>query len=300
MVQREWADAEYSRIYWTVVDDPKFAEVFDDDRRWAAYTRLLMAAEATYPSAAPLPRWLADDVLAYLIEVRIIEVVRGSSYRIVALKAEREGRVNGNAIGGKKRSEDAERDEFGRFLPSNPTVHGEGVTPQRAESSEAPATQPAKPAIASVRASVEPARPSSRPPADPAKTRIDEDRRDEDSLIGETSRARPDRPDVQALRDRGWKRVSAKQRAVLDEVLTRHDVTGPAFAAEVIRATPKDRDPLAAVMTADRMWQASQRTRIAAEKKATAEAKAKDRAEVDALFAEPPASMRDLIAELSE
>jgi hypothetical protein len=36
-------------------------------------------------------------------------------------------------------------------------------------------------------------------------------------------------------------------------------VTGPAFAAEVINATPQDRDPLTAVMDADRLWQASQR-----------------------------------------
>jgi hypothetical protein len=68
-----------------------------------------------------------------------------------------------------------------------------------------------------------------------------------------------ERPDVQALRDRGWKRVTAKQRAVLDEVLGRHDVTGPAFAAEAIRATPRDQDPLAAVLEADRRWQAAQR-----------------------------------------
>ena len=83
-------------------------------------------------------------------------------------------------------------------------------------------------------------------------------------------------------------------------MLRRHDVTGPAFAAEVIRATPKDKDPLAAVMDADWMWQASQRARIEAEQKATADAKAKDRAEVAALFERPPASMRDLIAELSD
>lgn len=68
-----------------------------------------------------------------------------------------------------------------------------------------------------------------------------------------------ERPDVQALLDRGWKRVTAKQRAVLDEVLARHDVTGPAFAAEAIRSTPADQDPLAAVLEADRRWQAAQR-----------------------------------------
>jgi hypothetical protein len=94
------------------------------------------------------------------------------------------------------------------------------------------------------------------------------------------SRATPDRPDIQALRDRGFKRVTAKQRAVLDEVLARHDVTGPAFAAEVIRATPADADPLAAVMSADRLWQASQRKRADAEEQAWSQAKAQEKADL--------------------
>ncbi len=270
---REWAEAEYSRIYWTVVDDPKFENVFDDDRRWAAYTRLLMAAEATYPSPAPLPRWLADDVLAYLAEVRIIVVIRGSSYRIVGLKTEREGRLNGNAIGGKKRAEQAERNEQGRFVAAPSLAPADG-----------PAGSPANPAVPSVSSSDKPARSTSDKPA--VQPRRDEDRRDSDEtrilLPERTSRATTDRPDIQALRDRGWKRVSAKQRAVLDEVLARHDVTGPAFAAEVIRVTPRDRDPLAAVMDADRRWQVSERSRMVAEEAAWAKTKQREKDELAA------------------
>jgi hypothetical protein len=74
-----------------------------------------------------------------------------------------------------------------------------------------------------------------------------------------------EREDVQALLDRGWAKVTAKQRKVLDEVLARHDETGAAFAAEVIRATPADVDALAAVMDADRRWQETQRRRTDAE-----------------------------------
>lgn len=78
----------------------------------------------------------------------------------------------------------------------------------------------------------------------------------------------PERDDIAALHERGWKRVTAGQRKVLDEVLGRHDVTGPAFAAEVIRATPADRDPLAEVLAADRAWQ-ERRRRAADETEAT-------------------------------
>lgn len=257
MAGRDWAEAEYSRIYWTIVDDEKFVDVFDDDRQWAAYTRLLMAAEQAYPSPASLPRWLADDVLEVLVERRIIELIRGHKYRIVGLKAERDGRLGGHAIGGKKRSEGAERDEFGRF------VSAPGAGP-----SDEPANRPAEPANASNGASGTPVPASSGAPASQLRRDEDEDEtsRDETRISSDSSPgARADRPDIAALRARGWKRVTAKQRAILDEVLARHDQTGPAFAATVIEATPRDKDPLAAVMDADRRWQATERQRADAE-----------------------------------
>lgn len=90
--------------------------------------------------------------------------------------------------------------------------------------------------------------------------------------------ARPgERADIAALRARGWKRITKPQRAVLDEVLERHDVTGPEFAAEVIRHTPDDQDPLAAVMAADRMWQQRQRKRADDDERDWDEAKAEER-----------------------
>ena len=159
---RDWADAEYSRIYHTVIDDPKFAEVFDDDRRWAAYTRLLMAAESSYPAPVPLPRWLADDVLEHLVSVRILELVRGSSYRVVGLKAEREGRSSGRAAGGKARVAGAQRDEHGRFVAGENAGDagdaGENAGPANVQQPAGPAS-PAKPSRA------EPSLDSPQPPA---------------------------------------------------------------------------------------------------------------------------------------
>jgi len=86
-----------------------------------------------------------------------------------------------------------------------------------------------------------------------------------------------ERADVAALLERGWKQVTAGQREVLDEVLGRHDVTGPEFAAEVIRNTPPGDDPLQAVMKADALWQQSQRQRANAEEEAWQDAKAQER-----------------------
>jgi hypothetical protein len=98
-----------------------------------------------------------------------------------------------------------------------------------------------------------------------------------DSLKRGSSRGRAARADVAAWHDRGWKRVTKAQRAVLDEILARHDVTGPEFAAEAIRATPDGADPLEAVMTADRLWQDAQRRRADAEEAAWAKTKADER-----------------------
>ena len=51
------------------------------------------------------------------------------------------------------------------------------------------------------------------------------------------------------------------QRRVLDEVLSRHDQTGTAFAVAAITAAGRGTDPLKAVMQADRAWQDAQRRR---------------------------------------
>ena len=261
---RDWADAEYSRIYHTVVDDPKFDEVYDDDRRWAAYTRLLMAAEAAYPSPAPLPRWLADDVLEHLASVRIVEVVRRTSYRIVGLKAEREGRLNGNQVGGKARAEQAERDEHGRFLPrpaGEPSDEPAKTSEVQRSTSGAGASNGQLPSVAEPRTR-----------RDSAETRI--------SSGG--SRARGERVDVAALHARGWKRVTKAQRRILDEIADRHakgDDPGHAFAAEAIRNTAIEGDPLGAAMEADRLWQASRRAKVEQDEADWAETKERERVE---------------------
>lgn len=89
--------------------------------------------------------------------------------------------------------------------------------------------------------------------------------------------AKPERADVAALLARGWRGVSQGQRKVLDEVLDRHDVTGPAWAASIIDESPPDVDPLQAVILADRAWQNEQRDRAGREDAAWRSAKADDR-----------------------
>jgi hypothetical protein len=94
-------------------------------------------------------------------------------------------------------------------------------------------------------------------------------------------RLRTPRPDVDALHARGYRRVSAAQRRMLDEWADRHDETGPAWAAARIMEAPPDVDPLGYVLDADRRWQADQlaeAVREDAEWQATKRAEAADAA----------------------
>ncbi len=146
MAYQEWAAADYSRLYHTLLDDPKFATVYDDDRRWAWYTRLLIAADSAYPAPAPLPRGLPDDVLATFTELEVLVVLRGSHYRVKALQSEREGRKTGRAAGGHARVAGAQRDEHGRFL-AGADAGDAGHAGADAGASKGPATAgPASPA----------------------------------------------------------------------------------------------------------------------------------------------------------
>jgi hypothetical protein len=73
--------------------------------------------------------------------------------------------------------------------------------------------------------------------------------------------------DVAALMERGW-RVSEKQRETLYEIADRHDLTGRAWAAAIIRATPSGEDPFRAVLEADRTWQEQRESALTASEKA--------------------------------
>jgi len=81
--------APYSRVYWTIVDDPKFAAIYDDDATLALWLRLLLQADATWPAAAPLPRSARSRPLGKLVDAGLVDRVGTDRYRIHGLEAER-------------------------------------------------------------------------------------------------------------------------------------------------------------------------------------------------------------------
>lgn len=82
----------YVRVYYEVIDDPRFAEVYDDDRLLATWLRLLLVADALYPAAAPIPQGTHMASVRKLFDAGILEPLSGHRYYVHGLAAERERR----------------------------------------------------------------------------------------------------------------------------------------------------------------------------------------------------------------
>lgn len=92
--------APYSRIYHSIVDDPKFAAVYDDDRRLATWLRLLIVAEQAHPASAYIPEGTNRGALTALVDCGLVDIGTGRRFRIHGLDAERTRRGDAARVGG--------------------------------------------------------------------------------------------------------------------------------------------------------------------------------------------------------
>lgn len=86
------SERPYSRVYHEIVEDERFREVYGDDAALATWLRLLIIADAAYPTAAPIPRSCKDVPLSRLVDAGLVEMVGEDVFRIHGLVAERERR----------------------------------------------------------------------------------------------------------------------------------------------------------------------------------------------------------------
>lgn len=93
--------APYSRIYWTVLDDPKFDEVRADMRHFGSWSLLLVVADMAYPVPAFIPPSVPKASLDKLADVGLIDLLPARMYRLRGLKTERERRAEAARRGGK-------------------------------------------------------------------------------------------------------------------------------------------------------------------------------------------------------
>ena len=82
----------YSRVYWRFIEE--YPDVYDDDRAFATWMRLLILAEGTHPQPAPLPHGIKNPVLSKLVDEGLVTLLPGNRYRVKGLAAERERRAD--------------------------------------------------------------------------------------------------------------------------------------------------------------------------------------------------------------
>jgi hypothetical protein len=121
----------YSRVYWEALDDPKFAHVWDDDHALAAWLRLLVAADMSWPASATLYHGVRRQAVRLLCDVGLVDMQTAGRYRIHGLDKEREVRSEWAATAARARhSGNADG------MRSQPERNAEGM-PSKAEQSRA-------------------------------------------------------------------------------------------------------------------------------------------------------------------
>ncbi len=93
----------YARVYYSVIDDPRFAGIYDDDACFAAWVRLLLLADATWPASPPVPARCKPGAFRKLVAAGLVDEMPGHRYRIHGLNKERSNRADAAARAANKR-----------------------------------------------------------------------------------------------------------------------------------------------------------------------------------------------------
>ena len=121
----------YSRVYHSVMDDPKFDGIREDCRTFGAWVLLLIVADMSWPATSFVPPTVPRACVARLQAVHLIDLYPGRRYRVHGLDAEREKRSHSARNAAAVRwhgSGNAEtmprRDEYETSTPLPPTSGG--------------------------------------------------------------------------------------------------------------------------------------------------------------------------------
>jgi hypothetical protein len=130
----------YVRVYYSIIDDPKFEAVYGCDAALATWLRLLLIADALYPSSAPIPQGTSKRGLALLVEATIVELLPGGQYRVCGLAKERERRSSVGRAGAETRwmLAHSERNANAMRTHSDPDAIGMQAEPSLAKPSNSP------------------------------------------------------------------------------------------------------------------------------------------------------------------
>lgn len=103
--------AAYSRVYWSIIDDPKFESIYDSNDHLATWLRLLLIADQAWPAPAHLPRRASSASISALVKAGLLDIVGGGErYKVHGLEAERQRRRSDAERIRTRSARDAERD----------------------------------------------------------------------------------------------------------------------------------------------------------------------------------------------
>ena len=141
-------DRKYARVYFSVIDDPKFREVYRNEAAFGTWVKLLMAADSVWPASCALPRWVKPAPLKLLTDSGIVDVLDSDTYRIRGLDKERKARAAAAAVGGKasgrSRSVEHSLNDRSKSVPdaSNPTEQSRDEHNLAEQDAPAPSNDP--------------------------------------------------------------------------------------------------------------------------------------------------------------
>jgi hypothetical protein len=81
--------APYSRVYWSIFDDPKFDSIRSDVKHFGSWSMMLLVADMAYPAPAFVPPTIPRRSLEALVQSGLVDVLPGHLYRVHGLDAER-------------------------------------------------------------------------------------------------------------------------------------------------------------------------------------------------------------------
>lgn len=124
----------YSRVYWSIIDDERFANIYDDDRCLAWWLRLLLIADQAWPASGTLPAGIRRTPLGVLVGAGVVEI-RGNRFRIHGLDREREGRKRAATRSPTASQPGPSREAVGRSRARAPRLGSSIDTPSSGEGS---------------------------------------------------------------------------------------------------------------------------------------------------------------------
>jgi hypothetical protein len=124
----------YSRVYWSVMSDPKFDPVRDDARLLGSWLILLLAADMAYPGLPYRPPTVSAQSMRALVASGLIDDLPKQRYRIHGLAYERE-----------RRKQSARNAAAMRWQSERNAVASATKMPSKAEQSKAEQTRGMRP-----------------------------------------------------------------------------------------------------------------------------------------------------------